>query len=83
MWDSVEKGYDGQKVKSEMFMECKVDEKCFWGDLHNVFIGWSKVFWPMVMNHGILLCMVFVHGFWPILILGFFVLFGESGDMSQ
>ena len=18
--------------------------KCFWGDLHNVFIGWSKVF---------------------------------------
>ena len=50
-------------------------KKCLWGDLHNVFIGWSKVFLAMVMTRGILLCMVFVHGFWPILIIGFFGLF--------
>ena len=31
-----------------------------------------RFFLPMVMAHGILLCMEFFHGFLPILILGFF-----------
>ena len=32
------------------------------------------------LTHGILLCMVFIHGFLPILILGFFGPFWENGD---
>ena len=50
----------------------KFDKKCFWGYLHNIFIQWSKTLLPIVLVHGILLCMVFVHGFWAILILGVF-----------
>ena len=54
-------------------------KECLWGYLHNVFIGWSKVFFI----HGILLCMVFIYGFSPILIFRVFLSFLERVGINH
>ena len=63
------------KIMAEKYVEWPREngKKCFGGFLHNVFIGWSKDFWPMVFYFPWYLSMVF----WPILIFRVFYPFGE------
>ena len=57
----------------------KVTQKCFGGVLHNVFIGWSKGFWPMVFYFPWHLSMFFL----PILIFRVFYPFLERVRISH
>ena len=54
-------------------------KKCLWWDLHNVFIGWSKVFWPIVFYCPWYLSMVF----WPIIIFRGFWSFLERMGINH
>ena len=57
----------------ETFLECKIDEN--WKKGKEFMGSTSQCIYRIMQGflaQGILLCMVFVHGFWPIVILVFF-----------
>ena len=75
MWYRVVKGYDGQKVLENV----RNVKNLLCRDLHNVFIGWSKVSWPMVFYSALYLSMLF----WPILIFRVFWFFLERVGINH
>ena len=76
------KGDDAKKVKelrNVKKFKSLWNAKLLWEDLQNVFIGWSRIFLPMVFYCAWYLSMAFD----PFSCYVFLVLFGESGVMLQ
>ena len=86
MWNSVAKGVESEELWKKWKFKSYNGQKVV--ELRNVmFVGRpSQCFYSMIqdsLTHGILMCMVFVHGFWPILILGLFgLLWREWGYVA-